>query len=69
MWGWDPNPGPVDRQALFPQPLALAEWLDRWVGGKLCQPALVHDPDTLQWRGATDQEYAQWIAEMEDPAS
>jgi hypothetical protein len=30
-WGWDPNPGPVDRQALFPQPLFLAEWLDRWV--------------------------------------
>jgi hypothetical protein len=20
MWGWDPNPGPVDRQALFAQP-------------------------------------------------
>lgn len=32
------------------------------------QPVLVHDPDTQQWRGATEQEYAQWIAEMEDPA-
>jgi hypothetical protein len=69
MWGWDPNPGPADRQALFPQPFTLAGWLGRWVRGKLWQPALVRDPDTQQWRGATEQEYAQWIAEMEDPAS
>jgi SMI1 / KNR4 family (SUKH-1) len=69
MWGWDPNPGPVDRQALFPQPLALAGWLDRWVGCTLFQPALVRDPDTQQWRGATEQEYARWAAEMEEPAS
>jgi hypothetical protein len=68
MWGWDPNPGPVDRQALFPQPLTLAGWLDRWVRCQLCQPALVQDPDTRQWRGATEQEYAQWIAGMEDSA-
>lgn len=67
MWGWDPNPGPVDRQALFPQPFSLAGWLDRWVRCELCQPALVRDPDTQQWRGATEQEYAQWAAEMEDP--
>lgn len=69
MWGWDPNPGPVDRQALFPQSLALAGWLDRWVRCTLCQSALVRDPDTQQWRGATEQEYAQWAAEMEEPAS
>jgi hypothetical protein len=24
MWGWDPNPGPIDRQVLFQQPFALA---------------------------------------------
>jgi hypothetical protein len=69
IWGWDPNPGPVDRQALFPQPLLLAEWLDRWVRCELYQPALVRDPDSRQWRGATEQEYAQWAAEMADPAS
>jgi hypothetical protein len=69
IWGWDPNPGPAGRQALFPQPLTLAGWLDRWVRGQLFQPALVHDPDTQQWRGATEREYAQWAAEMGEPAS
>ncbi len=69
MWGWDPNPGPTDGQALFPEPFTLAGWLDRWVRGKLCQPTLVRDAGTEQWRGATEQEHAQWIAEMEDPAS
>jgi SMI1 / KNR4 family (SUKH-1) len=68
MWGWDPNP-PASRQSLFPEPFTLAGWLDRWVRGKLCQPTLVRDPDTQQWRGATEQEHAQWMAEMEDPAS
>jgi len=29
----------------------------------------VCDPDTQQWRGATEQEYAQWIAEMDEPAN
>jgi len=69
IWGWDPNPGPMGREALFRQPFALAEWLDRWVHCQLCQPALVCDPDTQQWRGATEQEYAQWVAEMDEPAN
>lgn len=51
MWGWDPNPGPVNKQALFQQSYTLAGWLDRWVRGQLCQPVLVLDEDTQQWRG------------------
>jgi hypothetical protein len=67
MWGWDPNPGPVDRQALYREQVALAGWLSRWLIGTLYQPALVQDPVTQQWRGATDEEYAQWIAELDEP--
>ena len=69
MWGWDPNPGPEGMQALFAQPLTLAQWLDRWVNGNLYQPALVQDPATQQWRGATDEEYAQWAAELVEGSS
>ncbi len=67
MWGWDPNPGPVDQQALYREPVAFAEWLSRWLAGKLYQPVLVQDPVTQQWRGATDREYAQYMAEMSEP--
>lgn len=69
IWGWDPNPGPVDERALFKQPYALAEWLDRWVFHRLMQPALVLDEDTQQWRGATEREYVEWIAEMDEPTA
>jgi hypothetical protein len=67
MWAWDPNPGPVDRQALYREPVALAQWLSRWLAGKLYQPVLVQDPVTQRWRGATDQEYAHYMAEMSEP--
>ncbi|HEX8858603.1 MAG TPA: hypothetical protein VGC06_05810 [Actinomycetes bacterium] len=65
MWAWDPNPAPDDDigKALFPQSMTFGEWLVRWVEGRLHQPALVHDPDTGEWRGATDEEYAAWMAE------
>jgi len=67
MWGWDPNPVPDHDNgvALFAQGMTFAEWLARWVAGRLYQPALVEDPVTGQWRGATDQEYAAWVAELE----
>ena len=42
-------------EALFPQPLTLTQWLDLWVKGNLYQPALVQDPVTHEWRGATDE--------------
>lgn len=66
MWGWDPNPGREGMEALFPQPLTLAQWLNRWVSENLYQPTLVQDPITQEWRGATDEECAQWAAEMAD---
>jgi hypothetical protein len=69
MWALDPNPGPVDQQALYREPVALAEWLDRWVKGKLYQPVLVQDPLTKKWRGATEQEYARYMAELDEPTT
>jgi hypothetical protein len=65
MWAWDPNPAPRDDigKALFPQSITFREWLVRWVDRRLHQPALVQDPDTGEWRGATDEEYATWMAE------
>jgi hypothetical protein len=67
MWGWDPNPLPHDDlgKALHDQTMTLTDWLERWLQGRLYQPVSVHDPSTGQWRGATDQEYATWLAEME----
>ena len=63
MWGWDPNPGPGDVKALYPQPLSLAAWLGRWVERTLYQPWLIEDPVTGTWRGATDDDYAEASAE------
>ena len=65
MWGYDPNPGPWDVEALYPQPLSLAAWLGRWVEGTLYQPWLVEDLVTGTWRGARDAEYAEAFAEMD----
>jgi hypothetical protein len=65
MWGWDPNPGPVGAQALYPQSLDIAGWLGRWVEHTLYQPCLVEDADTGTWRGATDADYARFLAELD----
>lgn len=65
MWGWDPNPGPCDAQALYPQPLGLAGWLARWIDNRLYQPWLIEDPISGTWRGATDDDYAEMLAELE----
>jgi len=59
--------GPTGREALFPQWFTLAEWLDRWVSGRLYQPLLVWDLAMWQWRSATDEEWAQQLAELDDP--
>lgn len=59
MWGYDPNPGPWDVEALYPQPLSLAAWLDQWAEGTLYQPWLIEDPVTGRWRGATDDDYTE----------
>ena len=62
-----PNPAPHDDigKALFPQSMTFREWLVRWIDRRLHQPALVQDPDTGEWRGATDQEDTEWIAKLE----
>jgi hypothetical protein len=65
MWAWDPNPAPHDDigKALFKEELSLCEWLARWVDRRLFQPCLVQDPDSGEWRGATEEEKATWMAE------
>jgi SMI1 / KNR4 family (SUKH-1) len=63
MWGWDPNPGPSDETALFPSDVNFAEWLDKWIDGRLYQPTLVQDEEAGRWRGATDAELERWVAE------
>jgi hypothetical protein len=65
IWGWDPNPGPSDERALFPQSMRLAEWLSRWVTRQLYQPTLVQDPLSQHWRGTSDEEMARWMAEVD----
>jgi hypothetical protein len=59
MWACDPNPGIDDD--VFREPLDLATWLERWVDGNLHQPAIIEDPDTGEWRPATDEDWAEWI--------
>jgi SMI1 / KNR4 family (SUKH-1) len=54
MWACDPNPG-IDND-VFPEPLTLATWLERWVDGSLRQPAIIEDPDTGEWRPATEDD-------------
>ena len=65
MWGWDPNPVPEDDigKALFREQGTFHEWLAKWLQGRLWQPVAVEDPETGDWRGATDEEKAAWMAE------
>lgn len=63
MWGFDPNPGPTDAEALFRQERSFSEWLEGWIEGDLFQPVLVEDPPD-QWRGATEEEIKRWMAEL-----
>jgi hypothetical protein len=67
MWGWDPNPVPDDDvpKALFIESMTLNSWLERWIDGRLNQPAVLEDPSTGEWRGATDQDWSQWSAEAQ----
>lgn len=55
MWGFDPNSG-LD-EPFFPEGISLTEWLSRWLDGRLRQPWLVQDPQTGEWRGATEAEH------------
>jgi len=66
MWGWDPNPAPRDDlgKALFKEELSFCDWLGRWVNGRAYQPVLIQDPDSGQWRGATEEEKATWMADL-----
>lgn len=59
VWGSDPNPAPPGVPYSYPQGLTITEWFARWLDGRLYQPWLVEDPVTGDWRGATDEEYAE----------
>jgi hypothetical protein len=67
MWGWDPNPVPPNdlQKALFIESITLHGWLERWLDRTINQPTVVEDAGTGEWRGATDDEHAQWAAEAE----
>jgi hypothetical protein len=58
MWACDPNPGVDDD--LFREPMTFATWLERWVKGTLHQPAIIEDPNTGEWRPATDADWLEW---------
>lgn len=63
MWAWDPNLvwDTDPSQALFRQSITFTEWLARWVDRRLYQPFLGQDPETGEWREATDEEYEQMM--------
>jgi SMI1 / KNR4 family (SUKH-1) len=67
MWAWDPNSVASDQiaKALFREELLLREWLGRWVNRRSFQPCLVQDPDSDEWRGATEEEKAKWMSEWD----
>ena len=59
MWAMDPNPvsGEELAAALFRQDMTLASWLLRWTESRLHQPWLLQDPNTGEWRGATEADW------------
>ena len=63
MWAFDPNPAPEGVNPLVPLDDSLDAWLGRWVAAKLTQPALVLDPVTEIWRGATVEETQRLLDE------
>lgn len=48
----------------FREPMTFPDWLGRWLDRRLWQPTLIQDPKTGAWRGATDEDYAAWMEEM-----
>jgi hypothetical protein len=64
LWGFDPNPVDDVAHALHPQAWSLGEWFARWLDGRLLQPWSVQDPNGGTWRGATDEEYAEALADL-----
>ncbi|PWU51223.1 hypothetical protein DLJ47_21785 [Micromonospora sp. S4605] len=67
VWGCDPNPAPDGVSCAFPQHMTIVDWFAKWVAGTLCQPWLVQDPTTGEWRGATDIECAEMLQEAFGP--
>lgn len=66
VWGFDPN-GADGRDALYHQNISLETWLERWLEGRLHQPAVIEDPGTGEWRGATEDEMDEWASEFDEP--
>lgn len=67
MWGLDPNPVDDMADALFRQEMGLVDWLQLWIEGCLYQPWALQDPDTGEWRGATNDETARALFDGWDP--
>ena len=63
MWGLDPNATGEVELALHPQEMGLVDWLALWVEGQLYQPWVVKDPDSGEWRCATNAETEAALAE------
>jgi hypothetical protein len=61
--GCDPNPAPDGVDCAFPQGLTIVDWFEKWAAGTLYQPWLLQDPETGEWRGATEAETREMLDE------
>jgi hypothetical protein len=69
VWGSDPNPAPSDIEGEFPQGMTVVDWFEKWLAGTLHQPWLRQDPETGEWRGATEAETTAMLEEAFGPAA
>jgi hypothetical protein len=58
LWASGPKPGVDDD--LFREPMTFVSWLERWVEGAYLSAALIAEPITRDWGGATDEDWAEW---------
>jgi hypothetical protein len=64
MWALDPHAGTSGQLGLllFPQHMTLTEWLGRWAGNALHQPAIIRDRRTGRLRPAVDADHEEgWL--------
>lgn len=56
LWGLDPNLTDDIELALQPQEMTIEGWLRSWIDGELQQPLVGQDPESGEWRCATNEE-------------